>query len=215
MSSSQETAEIRLIVSNMNSMSNSNRLQLRVGSTQVTKDRQCSFMENKEGYITYIFWWKDGQIYKWDKVDKVRLDYASPTEARVSAAFHEVLGLDEGTIGRTTSFFEAGGDSTLAVALIGKLQSSVSDAISLLDLFEEPTVSGLSTRLVPNECIVWIHMRERVHFKWTFSYFGTLIVQPRLVVPVMISSTETLDDVSGMKRFFDALVLNESVSMAP
>ena len=66
----------------------------------------------------------------------------------MSGAFREVLGLDEGTVGRTTSFFEAGGDSTLAVALIGKLRASVSDAISLRDLFEAPTVGGLSARLV-------------------------------------------------------------------
>merc|ERR1712227_950328 len=67
----------------------------------------------------------------------------SSLQAVVAAAFQETLGLDS-AIDRNASFFESGGDSALAVQVIGKLRESVTDQVSLRDLFEAPTVAGLS-----------------------------------------------------------------------
>ena len=65
----------------------------------------------------------------------------------MAAAFQQALGLDT-AIDRNASFFETGGDSALAVQVIGSLRESVSDQVSLRDLFESPTVAGLTARLV-------------------------------------------------------------------
>ena len=65
----------------------------------------------------------------------------------MAAAFQQALGLDA-AIDRNASFFESGGDSALAVQVIGSLRESVSDQVSLRDLFEAPTVAGLTARLV-------------------------------------------------------------------
>jgi acyl carrier protein len=72
---------------------------------------------------------------------------ASSLQAVVAAAFQQALGLDT-AIDRNASFFESGGDSALAVQVIGSLRESVSDQVSLRDLFESPTVAGLTARLV-------------------------------------------------------------------
>ena len=67
-------------------------------------------------------------------------------QAAVAAAFQEALGLGS-AVDVDASFFEIGGDSALAVRVIGKLRETVTDQVSLRDLFESPTVAGLSARL--------------------------------------------------------------------
>lgn len=70
---------------------------------------------------------------------------ASATEREVGAAFAEVLGAGE--IGPSTSFFDAGGHSLLAVRLIAKLATRFGVELPLASIFVDPTVRGISAVL--------------------------------------------------------------------
>ncbi|MCZ4087496.1 non-ribosomal peptide synthetase, partial [Streptomyces antarcticus] len=68
----------------------------------------------------------------------------TPLEERVATVWCEVLGTDR--IGVHDSFFDLGGDSIRAVALIGALRGEGFD-VSVKDVFEHRTVAGLCERL--------------------------------------------------------------------
>ncbi|MFF5142329.1 amino acid adenylation domain-containing protein [Streptomyces sp. NPDC013157] len=68
----------------------------------------------------------------------------TPTEERVAAVWAGVLEVDR--VGVHDSFFDLGGDSIRAVALIGALRSAGLDA-AMRDVFEQRTLAELSTRL--------------------------------------------------------------------
>lgn len=64
-------------------------------------------------------------------------------EARMCRLFAETLGLPR--VGIDDNFFEIGGDSLLAMRLIGRLREEAGLDLSIRHLFDEPTVSGLLT----------------------------------------------------------------------
>ncbi|NGO07967.1 amino acid adenylation domain-containing protein [Streptomyces sp. HC44] len=65
----------------------------------------------------------------------------TPTEERVAAVWQEVLGVER--VGVEDGFFELGGDSIRAVALVGALRAAGFD-VAVRDVFEHRTVAGLS-----------------------------------------------------------------------
>ncbi|GAA3486536.1 amino acid adenylation domain-containing protein [Streptomyces cremeus] len=65
----------------------------------------------------------------------------TPGEHRVAAAWREVLGLER--VGVHDNFFEAGGDSLRAVAVVGALRAEGLD-VAVRDLFEHRTIAGLA-----------------------------------------------------------------------
>ena len=68
----------------------------------------------------------------------------TPTQELVTAVWSEVLGAE---IGVNINFFEAGGDSLLAIQVISRLQKAFAVKIALQYLFQYPTIAQLS------ECI--------------------------------------------------------------
>ncbi|HSF39945.1 MAG TPA: amino acid adenylation domain-containing protein, partial [Thermoanaerobaculia bacterium] len=69
----------------------------------------------------------------------------SEAERRVAEAWQQVLGLDRA--GRHDNFFDLGGSSMLAIQVHHKLQRSLGVEVSLVDLFEHPTIARLAAAL--------------------------------------------------------------------
>lgn len=66
---------------------------------------------------------------------------AGAPDERIAHAWRSVLSLDE--VGAHDSFFDLGGDSLHAVALVGTLRESGVD-LEVQDVFEHPTIAGLA-----------------------------------------------------------------------
>ncbi|MEU6602754.1 amino acid adenylation domain-containing protein [Streptomyces flaveolus] len=69
----------------------------------------------------------------------------SPREELLCSVFAEVLGRPVPNV--DTGFFELGGHSLLAVRLVRRVQETLGAQISVLDLFEAPTVAELAVKL--------------------------------------------------------------------
>ncbi|WP_074849938.1 non-ribosomal peptide synthetase [Gordonia westfalica] len=70
---------------------------------------------------------------------------ATPVEIAVAEIFAEVLGAGEISAG--TSFFDAGGNSLAATRLASRLGRSLGVAVTVRDVFDDPTVRGLADRI--------------------------------------------------------------------
>ncbi|MGW6422120.1 amino acid adenylation domain-containing protein [Nocardia sp. NPDC055053] len=71
----------------------------------------------------------------------------TPVEEAVAGVFAEVLGADRVSVDQT--FFESGGNSLSAIKVVARVNSALGSRITLRDLFDAPTVSQLSARVVP------------------------------------------------------------------
>jgi len=77
---------------------------------------------------------------------------AAPTaiEAELLAIWTSVLGIKR--IARSDSFFELGGDSLLAIRLLGQIRDRWNIDLSMAELFDSPTVAGAATQI---ESVLW------------------------------------------------------------
>ncbi|OZC54373.1 non-ribosomal peptide synthetase [Rhodococcus sp. RS1C4] len=66
-------------------------------------------------------------------------------ETAVAQIFADVLGVDG--VGVTASWFELGGNSLTATQVVARMNAELQGDLGVRDLFEEPTVRGLTTRL--------------------------------------------------------------------
>lgn len=72
-------------------------------------------------------------------------------EDALATIWAELLGVKH--ISRHDSFFALGGHSLLAVQMIERIRATLGAEITILSLFEAPTVAALAQRLLPRECI--------------------------------------------------------------
>ncbi len=70
----------------------------------------------------------------------------NPIESEIARTFEEVLNLN--LVGVDDDFFELGGHSLLATKLLARLLSTLDVALTIVDLFQSPTVAGLAERVV-------------------------------------------------------------------
>ena len=66
-------------------------------------------------------------------------------EARLVALWQELLGVSRA--GRNSDFFALGGDSLIALQLIGRIKERFGAALTIRDVFENPTVARLAQRV--------------------------------------------------------------------
>jgi amino acid adenylation domain-containing protein len=78
-------------------------------------------------------------------LDNVFIAPHNPIETEIARIFGEILNLDR--VGVDDDFFEVGGHSLLATKLISRLLSSFEVPLSIVDLFQSPTVAGLAERI--------------------------------------------------------------------
>ena len=71
------------------------------------------------------------------------------TELRIAAIWQELLHLSE--IGTQDNFFDLGGNSLLLVQLHARLQKIYGEQVTMVDLFEHPTVGSLAAQLSKEE----------------------------------------------------------------
>ena len=71
----------------------------------------------------------------------------TPLEDFLLPLWAETLGLPAGRVGLGEHFFELGGDSLLALRLVNRLRQRLGEPVSLIAVFEAPTVAGLAARL--------------------------------------------------------------------
>jgi acyl carrier protein len=69
----------------------------------------------------------------------------TPIEQAIAAIWAEVLGVE--TVGLTDSFFDLGGHSLLATRILVRLRDLLGVDLRLRDLFDHPTVGGLTAFL--------------------------------------------------------------------
>jgi hypothetical protein len=66
-------------------------------------------------------------------------------ERAIAAAWTDALQVDH--VGRADNFFDLGGHSMLLVRVHDRLRAELDPELSLLDLFQHPTVAGLAAHL--------------------------------------------------------------------
>jgi len=72
---------------------------------------------------------------------------STPIEELIAGVYAELLGLDR--VGADDDYFALGGNSLLATRAVARLNETLEASVTVRDLFEAPTVSGLAARLVP------------------------------------------------------------------
>ena len=72
----------------------------------------------------------------------------SPLERYLAGLWSEILGVR--TIGKTDNFFETGGDSLLGLRMVNRLRDSLGEHVSLVVVFEAPTIQALAQILESN-----------------------------------------------------------------
>jgi amino acid adenylation domain-containing protein/non-ribosomal peptide synthase protein (TIGR01720 family) len=80
-----------------------------------------------------------------DNITVIVNDYIAPvtkTEQQLAAIWEELL--EVGQIGVTSNYFEAGGNSLLAIHLIVMIRKNLQGEVSISDIFDFPTVSELA-----------------------------------------------------------------------
>lgn len=76
------------------------------------------------------------------------MSYQAPETARqqiLCSLFAEVLGVPR--VGVTDNFFDLGGHSMFATVLSGRISEVLSVDLSMVDIFEAPTIADLDQRL--------------------------------------------------------------------
>ena len=79
--------------------------------------------------------------------DAGRIAPGSDLERRIAAVWCEVLGRDR--VGVADNFFDVGGHSLLLIRLHKRLSESLGVELSIVDLFQHPTIAALAARLAP------------------------------------------------------------------
>ncbi len=85
---------------------------------------------------------------------------ATPQEEAMAAGFAEILGLPE--VGVHDNFFALGGHSMAAMRLLGRIASVFGAELSIRDVFDAPTVAGLTQRLTTVDRAERVPLRKGV-----------------------------------------------------
>jgi len=81
--------------------------------------------------------------------DKVFVPARSPAEEKLAAIWKEVLKVER--VGIHDDFFELGGHSLLATQVISRIRSAFEVELPLRNIFETPTVAGLSEAIAHSQ----------------------------------------------------------------
>ncbi len=131
---------------------------------------------------------------------------ATETESAIARIFADVTGLD--TFGVTTSFFDAGGNSLLAMRVASRAGAALGVRVSVRDVFEAPTVRSLIaatagnspqlpplTALVPRpERVPLSHVQRRM---WFVNQFDPASAAYNIPLPVRLRGRIDLDALRG------------------
>ena len=74
---------------------------------------------------------------------------ATELERRLAEIWQDVLGVDQ--IGMHDNFFELGGHSLLLVQMHGRLTETLGRELSIIELFQYPTIGALAAHLAQDQ----------------------------------------------------------------
>jgi hypothetical protein len=138
-------------------------------------------------------------------------------EAVVRDVWHEVLG--RASIARGTTFFELGGDSLVAVALVGRLNTMLNTTLRVSELFEAPTIEELSIRLSRRVITAPLPplVRQTCRKAYPLSFGQRTVISPRNdVYPTRFNCPGSFRlggvvDAGRLERAFQALIARHEV----
>jgi acyl-CoA synthetase (AMP-forming)/AMP-acid ligase II/acetyltransferase-like isoleucine patch superfamily enzyme len=87
----------------------------------------------------------------WERKDDVDEEKADPVELALRGIFASVLGMEEKAFGLNADFFEMGGDSLKAGALISQIRRKLQVAIPILVVYEKPNRTPVGLAKVVSE----------------------------------------------------------------
>ncbi|HEY9405347.1 MAG TPA: amino acid adenylation domain-containing protein [Pyrinomonadaceae bacterium] len=83
----------------------------------------------------------------------------TPTEKEIAAIWKIALDIDQ--VGIDDNFFDLGGHSLLMTRVHAQLRSAVASNLSLVELFQYPTVRALAAKITPGEMVTVTQSRPR------------------------------------------------------
>jgi amino acid adenylation domain-containing protein len=125
---------------------------------------------------------------------------ASPTEAQLLDLWAQVLKLDKSLISVTSNFFQLGGHSLRAFHLVGAIRQAFQVNIHLRNIFENPTISGLS-EIISNLMVAKELIIPKIDKQ---DYYETSPAQERLYYQHLVNPESIENNISIGLKFKEA-----------
>ncbi|WXG67952.1 amino acid adenylation domain-containing protein [Rhodococcus sovatensis] len=138
------------------------------------------------------------------------------SEVTVAQIFADVLGVSD--VGATTTWFELGGNSLAATQVVARINAELGGRLGVRDLFEEPTVRGLTARIVAGptgpplvqaDRPASIPLAPNQHRMWLLNRFDPTSGAYNIVGAVRL--TGTLDADALVEAVFDVVDRHEAL----
>ncbi|MBW4550124.1 MAG: amino acid adenylation domain-containing protein [Aphanocapsa sp. GSE-SYN-MK-11-07L] len=144
----------------------------------------------------------------------------TPTEQALAQVFAQVLEVEQ--VGIYDDFFELGGHSLLATKLIARLLQKFQVELSIVDLFECPTVAGLAEQIESRQVLQSrserldaqdITQQETRLYQKTAAFLKAEVMLDLTIRPATISTLTSIEPdcifLTGATGFLGAFLLNE------
>jgi amino acid adenylation domain-containing protein len=102
-------------------------------------------------------------------------DYTAPMnklEEKLADIWSAVLGIDKQRIGSTSNFFDIGGHSLRAIAVISRIHKELDARVPMLELFKNPSIRGLArfiTGAVKDEFTAMEAVEEKAYYPLSYN----------------------------------------------
>ncbi|MCP5108055.1 MAG: SDR family oxidoreductase, partial [bacterium] len=121
-----------------------------------------------------------GAVYSRPDLSTTYLEPSTEGEKKMAGIWQELLGIDQ--VGIMDDFFELGGDSLKAAAMIAKIKQVFNTDISVREIFNAPRVKELAKGLGPSAAAAEVSEYTRIPPAEKKEYYSASAMQKRLYV---------------------------------